>query len=175
MYSVVPAASRANGTYDPRAIDIFQGVSHTSKVKKILFLILLITAADVCYGLEPTTSTVPLTLPDGKLLQVETARTPSEQARGLMFRTLLPEDHGMLFIFKRLGKNRFWMKNTLIPLDIIWLDARKRIIHIEYQVPPCKLDPCPDYGPSADSLYVLEVNSGVVHKRGLQIGMALTF
>jgi uncharacterized protein len=144
-------------------------------VKKILLVIFLIVAADASFGQESTSSAVPLILPDGRSLQVEVARTPAEQSRGLMFRTRLPEDYGMLFIFERPGKNRFWMKNTLIPLDIVWLDARKRIIHIEYQVPPCQRDPCPAYGPSADSLYVLEVNAGVVHKRELRIGMALQF
>lgn len=144
-------------------------------MKKILLVIFLIAAAGASFGQESTSSTVPLILPDGKSIQVETARTPAERFRGLMFRSLLAADHGMLFIFERPGKNRFWMKNTLIPLDIIWLDARKRIIHIENQVPPCQRDPCPAYGPSADSLYVLEVNAGVAHDRGLRIGMALQF
>jgi uncharacterized membrane protein (UPF0127 family) len=116
-----------------------------------------------------------MTLPDGRPLQVEIARTSMERSRGLMFRTDLPEDRGMLFIFERPGKNQFWMKNTLIPLDILWMDDRKRIIHIAYQVPPCQLDPCPMYGPSADSHYVLEVKAGVAHKRGLRIGMPLQF
>jgi len=106
---------------------------------------------------------------------MEIARTTTEQMRGLMFRTFLPEDHGMLFIFKHPGNNRFWMKNTLIPLDIIWMDEKKKIIHIEYQVPPCKMDPCPVYGPTMESLYVLEVNAGVAHRRDLQIGTRLRF
>lgn len=144
-------------------------------MKRLLLAIFLIAAAGASSGQEPTPSTVPLILPDGKSLLVETARTPAERSRGLMFRSLLAADHGMLFIFERPGKNRFWMKNTLIPLDIIWLDERKRIIHIEYQVPPCQRDPCPVYGPSADSRYVIEVNAGVVHDRGLRIGMALQF
>lgn len=131
--------------------------------------------ATITYAQEPAPSTIQMTLPDGMPLQVEIARTPRDQSRGLMFRTDLPEDHGMLFIFERPGKNQFWMKNTLIPLDILWMDDRKRIIHIEYQVPPCKLDPCPVYGPSAESHYVLEVKAGVVHKRGLRVGMPLQF
>ena len=144
-------------------------------MKRILFLAFLVATAAITYAQEDVTSTVRLTLPDGRPLQVEIARTPMERTRGLMFRAALPEDHGMLFIFERPGKNQFWMKNTLIPLDILWMDDRKRIIHIESRVPPCKLDPCPVYGPSADSLYVLEVKAGVVHKRGLRIGMPLEF
>ena len=144
-------------------------------MKKVLLLVFLVATTALTFGQEPVTSTVPLILPDGKPLQVEIVRTPMERARGLMFRATLPEDYGMLFIFEHPGKNQFWMKNTLIPLDILWMDDRKRIIHIEYQVPPCTLDPCPLYGPLGDSHYVLEVKAGVAHKRGLRIGMPLRF
>jgi len=144
-------------------------------MKNFLIPIFLVAIASPIHGQEPAPSTLKMTLPDGQPLQVEIADTPMEQTRGLMFRTDLPEDHGMLFIFDRPGKNRFWMKNTLIPLDILWMDDRKRIIHIEYQVPPCKMDPCPAYGPSAESHYVLEVKAGVAHKRGLRVGMPLQF
>lgn len=144
-------------------------------MKRVPFVILLVAIAAVVHGEEFSPSTVPLTLPDGKTLQVEVARTEEKRALGLMFRTALSEDHGMLFIFEQPGLHRFWMKNTLIPLDMVWMDDRKRIIHIEYQVPPCKLDPCAVYGPSADSLYVLEVISGVASREKLRPGQTLTF
>ncbi|MBI3597612.1 MAG: DUF192 domain-containing protein [Nitrospirae bacterium] len=144
-------------------------------MKRLPFFILLVAFEAVVHGQEPTPSTVPLTLPEGKTLQVEVARTEEKRALGLMFRTALAEGHGMLFIFERPEPHRFWMKNTLIPLDMVWMDDRKRIIHIEYQVPPCKLDPCPVYGPSADSLYVLEVISGVATREKLRVGQTLTF
>jgi uncharacterized membrane protein (UPF0127 family) len=144
-------------------------------MKRVPFVILLVALAAVAHGQESTPSTVPLTLPDGKTLQVEVARTEENRALGLMFRTALAEDHGMLFVFEQSGLHRFWMKNTLIPLDMVWMDDRKRIIHIEFQVPPCKLDPCPVYGPSADSLYVLEVISGVASREKLQVGQTLAF
>ena len=144
-------------------------------MKRVPFVVLLVAIAAVVHGEELSPSTVPLTLPDGKTLQVEVARTEKTRALGLMFRTALPEDRGMLFIFEQAGLHRFWMKNTLIPLDMVWMDERKRIIHIEYQVPPCKLDPCAVYGPSADSLYVLEVISGVASREKLRPGQTLTF
>ena len=144
-------------------------------MKRVPFVVLLVAIAAVVHGEELSPSTVPLTLPDGKTLQVEVARTEKTRALGLMFRTALPEDRGMLFIFEQPGLHRFWMKNTLIPLDMVWMDERKRIIHIEYQVPPCKLDPCAVYGPSADSLYVLEVISGVASREKLRPGQTLTF
>ena len=157
------------------AVDILESVSHTPGMKKFLSVILLLAAAASARGQEPAPSTVPLTLPDGKTLQVEVARTQEKRALGLMFRTALAEDRGMLFVFDRPGLYRFWMKNTLIPLDMVWLDDRKRIIYIEYQVPPCKVDPCPVYGPTADSLYVLEVISGVASREKLRVGQTLTF
>jgi len=142
-------------------------------MKKFLPVIFILAAA--ARGQEPVTSTVPLILPDGKTLQVEVARTEEKRSLGLMFRTALAEDHGMLFVFEQPGLHRFWMKNTLIPLDMVWMDDRKRIVHIEYQVPPCKLDPCPVYGPPADSLFVLEVISGVASREKLRLGQTLTF
>jgi len=144
-------------------------------MKRVSFVIFFMTIAAVVYGQEPAPAMLPLTLPDGKTLQVEVARTEETRALGLMFRTALTEDRGMLFIFEQPGLHRFWMKNTLIPLDMVWMDDRKRIIHIEYQVPPCKLDPCAVYGPSADSLYVLEVISGVASREQLRVGQTLTF
>lgn len=144
-------------------------------MNKFLSVLFILAFAAVVHGQEAAPSTVPLILPDGKTLQVEVARTEEKRALGLMFRTALAEDHGMLFIFEQSGLHRFWMKNTLIPLDMVWMDDRKRVIHIEYQVPPCKLDPCPVYGPSADSLYVLEVISGVASREKLRPGQTLTF
>jgi len=144
-------------------------------MKKFLSVIFILASAVAARGQEPAPSTVPLILPDGKTLQVEVARTEENRALGLMFRTALAEDRGMLFVFEEPGLHRFWMKNTLIPLDMVSMDDRKRIIHIEYQVPPCKLDPCPVYGPSADSLYVLEVISGVASREKLHVGQTVTF
>jgi uncharacterized protein len=145
-------------------------------MKRFFLFVCFFSAVAAAYAEDPASPPlVPLTLPDGSFLQMEIARTGTEQTRGLMFRTFLPEDHGMLFVFKHPGNNWFWMKNTLIPLDIIWMDEKKRIIHIEYQVPPCKMDPCPVYGPRTESLYVLEVNAGVAQRRDLQVGTLLRF
>lgn len=120
-------------------------------------------------------TTLPVTLPDGTVIRAEAARTPEEHARGLMFRPALEEDQGMLFFLDGARPHPFWMKNTMIPLDIIWMDGSKTIIHIEFQTPPCKADPCPTYGPSSPSHYVLEVKGGVARNKGLKPGMVLKF
>ncbi len=93
-----------------------------------------------------------------------------------MFRERLDPDHAMLFFFPTAGQHPFWMKNTLLPLDMIWLDREKRILHIESNVPPCRADPCPNYGPSGDSaMFVLETAAGVAERERLKIGMPLSF
>jgi uncharacterized protein len=120
-------------------------------------------------------SSIPLTLPNGAVIQVELAQTRKEHALGLMGRSNLPPDRGMLFVFEQKDLHYFWMKNTFIALDMIWMDSEKRIVFIQENITPCKKDPCPAYGSSIKSLYVLEVNTGIVKKHGLKTGMTLQF
>ena len=103
---------------------------------------------------------------------VEIADSKEERAKGLMFREELCSDCGMLFVYEESGDYKFWMKNTLIPLDIIWWDSDYRVIHIAEAV-PCVTDECELYGPDLDSTYILEVNSGVAKEIGLEIGEGL--
>lgn len=106
----------------------------------------------------------------GKCFYLEVARTPEERARGLMYRESLDADKGMLFIFEKEGDYAFWMKNTLIPLDIIWINADKRIVHISKNTPPCMEVPCPVYSAGTNALYVIELNSGAADELGLLVG-----
>jgi uncharacterized protein len=135
--------------------------------------LLLTLLSGILFVEEPPT--LPVTLPNGSVVQAELARTPTERAMGLMDRKALHPLQGMLFVFDKPDSYFFWMKNTLIPLDIIWLDSERRIIHIEERVPPCRKDPCPSYGSWLKSLYVLEVNQGESQLQGLSIGMELKF
>lgn len=107
--------------------------------------------------------------------QVEVVQTEEDVQKGLMFRSALEENSGMLFIFKDNRRHSFWMKNTLISLDMIWMDHTRKIIHIEENVPPCKADPCPTYTPAESASYVLEVNAGRVAKDGIQLGNVAQF
>lgn len=111
----------------------------------------------------------------GRCVDVEVVRTPKERMRGLQGRTSLGQDEGMLFIFDLNQPQRFWMKDTLIPLDMIWLDFARRVVHIEHNVPPCVNDPCPSYGPRAPVLYVLEVNAGKAREMDLAVGAQMEF
>lgn len=81
----------------------------------------------------------------------------------------------MLFILPERQRHSFWMKDTKIPLDIIWLDFVRRVVHVEDHVPPCQEDPCPTYTPDSSALYVLEVNAGHAKRMGLQKGDRLDF
>lgn len=98
---------------------------------------------------------------------LELADTSDERTKGLMFRTELPENRGMIFIFSESSIHTFWMKNTLIPLDIIRLDGEYRIVDIQ-EVQPCREDPCQTYVPEGQSSYVIELNLGTAKKLGIQ-------
>ena len=106
----------------------------------------------------------------------EVADTSNKRAQGLMYRTIMEENHGMLFIFPELGYWTFWMKNTKIPLDILWLDKKGTIIHIEANVPICTRvdDHCPRHYSYKESWQVLELNAGIAEKLQLQPGSRLT-
>ncbi len=105
----------------------------------------------------------------------ELAVTPKERARGLMFREELDADRGMLFIFDSEGIHPFWMKNTLIPLDIIWMDKDKEVVFIKRAAQPCRDGTCPLIHPTKKAKYVLEVNGGTAENIGLNVGDKLSF
>ena len=105
----------------------------------------------------------------GEVYSIEIARSAEQRNRGLMFRDLMEERDGMLFMYPRSGYHRIWMKNTLITLTVIWIDESSQIIDIKI-LPPCVYDPCPIYGVSKPSKYILEL-SGENHflEPGLRI------
>ena len=114
-------------------------------------------------------------LPDGNAILVEVAADPETRTQGLMYRDRLAPATGMLFFFPREEEHAFWMKNTRIPLDIIWIDSARRIVHIKHDVPPCRIDDCPSYPPGVPSKYVLELAGGVARRHGLKEGDVLRF
>jgi len=114
-------------------------------------------------------------LPDHSAIIVEVASDDPTREQGLMYRDHMAEDRGMIFLFPQAGEYPFWMKNTLIPLDMIWMDADHRIVHIANDVQPCKADPCPNYPPNAKASSVLELAAGVAAKHHLKDGDVLRF
>ena len=106
---------------------------------------------------------------NSKTFDVEISDSTVERAQGLMFRKMLDDNSGMLFIFPNSDKHSFWMKNTFIPLDIIWIDENLEIVYIHENVQPCK-EVCNSITPDKDAKYVLEINAGLLEKYGIEIG-----
>jgi len=101
-------------------------------------------------------------------VRVEIADEASEQTRGLMYRTALGEDRGMLFVFRSEEKLSFWMKNTLIPLSVAFIDSEGRIVDIQ-DMKPLDDEP-PSYVSARPAQYALEVNQGFFEERGVAVG-----
>ncbi len=113
--------------------------------------------------------------PDGFTVTAEIAVSEEERARGLMFREKLLEDQAMLFLFETEDIHSFWMKNMRFPIDILWLDKNRRIVHIEARVSPCPHEPCPTYAPAAPAAFVLELQSGCAERHRLRVYDRLEF
>jgi len=111
--------------------------------------------------------------PNGEFVIAELALSAEQRSRGLMFRDGIGVDKGMLFIFEEEATHSFWMKNVKFPIDILWLDREKRIVHMAKQVPPCKKDPCPTYTPIRPAVYVLELSAGKSDQMSLKPGNRL--
>lgn len=135
-----------------------------------LYLTLLCTSAlaTACAADQPWVELA------GERYSVEVARDDAARARGLMFRDSLPEGHGMLFIHDREERQAYWMKNTRIPLDILYFDGSLRLVSQQRDVPPCSSgDRCPPYPSRAPALYVLELNAGEARRLGLEDGTVM--
>lgn len=123
-------------------------------------------------------NTTVVTFPNGTKITAEVKRQDFDLLRGMMYRESLAQDRGMLFAHPAEDTFRYWMYQTKIPLDIIWMSRDRRIVEISPDTPPCtaeKASACPNYGGNQKSQYVLEVNSGVVARNGLKVGDYLDF
>lgn len=148
----------------------------------ILFFIFLIRSIDFQSGLseereenqeELLKSQNPSLIIGEKIVQIEIAEKNSERIRGLSGRESLSSDEGMLFVFSILDKHSFWMKDMNFSIDIAWLDENFEIIYIEDEVLP---ESYPEtFGPSVQSLYVLEVVSNFFKENEIKVGDVLVF
>jgi len=136
------------------------------KAGLICFAIIIIGVLYFIFGLSKESKKVCI---KENCFLVEIADNDYERARGLMNRKYLGEDEGMLFIFDKEGIYGFWMKNTLIPLDIIWIYNNK-IVHIEKNAVPCVDNNYETYMPDAEADSVLEINAGITDKLRINVG-----
>jgi uncharacterized membrane protein (UPF0127 family) len=122
-------------------------------------------------------NTAPVRLPSGKIIRAEQLVQPEEIARGMMFREELAEDRGMLFYHAKPGFYSYWMYQVRVPLDIIWMDAGKKVVQVVHQAPPCPgpEEKCPAYGGNFEAKYVLEVRAGVAKANGVRPGAQIEF
>lgn len=160
---------------------------------KIIFLFVLL----IFFILNGCSSEIKQICFEDDCFNVQIADSDGERAAGLMNRDFLEVKYGMLFIFEKEGIYPFWMKNTLIPLDIIWINSYKEIIFIKENAQPCKpfekslggktknnlfeekdslkKEECETFVSDMDAKYVLELNSGKVKELGIKIGDKVKF
>jgi uncharacterized membrane protein (UPF0127 family) len=134
------------------------------------FLIALIASVTACQA-EPK---VTITTKDGRNVSfvVEVADTPSKREMGLQYRRDLAADRGMIFLFPAESQQSFWMKNTPLPLDMIFINRERKIVGIVEQTAPFSLDP---RSVGAPSQYVLEINGGLAKRHAIKAGDAVRF
>lgn len=143
-------------------------------MKKSVLTLIAASAALAACATQAAGPTVEL---KGHRFNVELATDPASQQRGLMFRDEMAADHGMLFVFGEMAPRAFWMKNTHIPLDILFFDRDYKLVSASLRTPPCRSvgDDCPVYPSTGPAQYVLELNAGVAEKLGAKPGDKLTF
>lgn len=145
-------------------------------IRMIRFFLILLVLLAPGLGSGCATAGEPWVELAGERFQVEVADDPQERARGLMFRDRLEAGHGMLFIHDREEPQAYWMRNTRIPLDILYFDASRRLVAQQRGVPPCRGgSACPAYPSGAPALYVLELNAGEATRLRLRDGAELRF
>lgn len=140
----------------------------------MIWALLLAAALTPAPSASPHTPVVVVQAPRAELL-LELARTPAEQERGLMYRTSLPARGGMLFVFANDGPVTFWMKNTLIPLDMLFIASDGTVRQVDADVPV----PAPGIGDeqipreSGFARYVIELRAGEARRDGIEPGVKL--
>jgi uncharacterized membrane protein (UPF0127 family) len=139
---------------------------------KILVAAITLAGLVACSGTDQHPDRPPSTLRfegSDAALHVDVAETAQEQRKGLMGIETLPEDEGMAFVFDEPSDTTFWMKDTLIPLSIAFLDESGRVIGVR-DMQPCEADPCPTYGVDRPFVLAIEANLGWFDRAGIEVG-----
>jgi len=137
-------------------------------MKRIAILLLLMLACCQCCAAATGGARFKTIYVADRPFRVEIADTPEKHALGLMQRRTIKSDYGMLFVFAEEELRSFWMKDTLITLDMIFLNSAGQVVAMHESVPPCTADPCPSYESEIPARYVLEIAGA--RKLKLQLG-----
>lgn len=122
------------------------------------------------------TGSIMVTFPSGTVLETEVADTPEKQLFGLAFRESLPPDTGMLYIFDTSDRHKVRTKAFTFPVDVIWANESRHVVHLVEGALPCDQDPCPAYGPPPENArYVIETEAGFIKRESLSTGIELKF
>jgi len=142
-----------------------------------IIILLLIALAIVAYGYFSSMRNTKFTVVKigDAAVNAEIADNSFKKMRGLMFRKSLGEIDGMIFPFDKEDYYGFWMMNTTIPLDMIWINSSKQVVYIQKNAQPCMITSCPVYKNDKPAMYVLEVNAGFTDKHNIEVGTKAEF
>lgn len=147
--------------------------------KRLLFLVLmafLLVSGALFFNAPRQIEVFQINFPNGVALQGEVADTPEKLLFGLAFREGLPPDGALLLIFEESGPHTVWTKAFQFPVDLIWVDESKRIVHMVSNAEPCHEDPCPRFGPPPENArYVIETSAGFIQRSEVKPGFKLSF
>lgn len=145
----------------------------------LIIVIILVIFAIVSYFIIipkiKSKDTILISFENNNAMKAEIAETPEERTMGLMFRKKLECNEAMIFVYDSEQILNIWMKNTFIPLDIIFINSNKEIVKIVENVEPCTEDPCPTYSSEYPAQYIIEANAGDVKKNELKVGQKVYF
>jgi uncharacterized membrane protein (UPF0127 family) len=146
------------------------GLGDDDGVRRAVLIVLLVVLVACVADSSPDRATVTFEGATSRaLLDVRVANTPDERARGLMGVRELADDEGMAFVWDEPTTGAFWMKDTLIPLAIAFVDVEGRIVTIR-EMTPCVDDPCPTYSADAPYVMAIEANADWYGTHGIEVG-----
>lgn len=135
-------------------------------MKNLIFVVFILVSFSSCISADHQVSI------NGHFFTVELADNNYSREQGLMYRKSMDKDAGMLFIFPSQQPRSFWMKNTLIALDILYIDSQLKLVSMQTNVPPCRntSSRCPSYPSYKPAKYVLEINAGRAKELEIKVG-----
>lgn len=153
-----------------------KGAPNKNRILFLLVMALLLISGFLLFNAPKQTEFFYVKFPSGGVLKAEVADTPEKLLFGLAFRNALPPNEAMIYIFENSGLHRVWTKEFQFPVDVIWVDESKIVVHIVERALPCSERQCPWYGPPPqDARYIVEANAGFVDQAKIKIGAQVTF